>query len=232
MFYRKCRLFARRRKLLKKYVTELSCQSTKKYNKAKTLLKDLSTKITDIKIHHLLGIVYFNQGRDQEANEQFQILLEEEPNSFLGYLWTGKLHYKQLMYESAEEYLNKALKLDPENSDALVTLATMYIDFKRFSDAKEFADEALANDPDNWQARLVLGKICFNTNLLDKAKQHIQFVLANDPENILAHKLMGDIKLKYKNEKDEILGPCDPLDRHYLQDILKMNDELPPEENN
>lgn len=64
--------------------------------------------------HNLLGAVYLNLKRPDDARKEFETVIKIKPNSFLGQLALGELYYNQKKYDKAVQYLQQGIKLGSE----------------------------------------------------------------------------------------------------------------------
>jgi cytochrome c-type biogenesis protein CcmH/NrfG len=95
---------------------------------------------------------------------------------------------KILMFQEqnrrARQYIDQALKINPNNSQALSMSASLHLKERDFSRAFSDAEGALKSNPNNGEARLVLAEIAIKNNNFNKARQEINMGLEveRDPE--------------------------------------------------
>ncbi len=209
------------------------------YGDAEEVLRVARAKGAGTEAMILLGDIYLQQGRDREAQNQYESLVEKEPSLSAGYSGLGKVFYKQLMYENAEEQLKKALTINPNDIEAMLTLAAMHLDLKHLGVARKSAEGVLKVNPNEARAHLVLGKIDLNTNLLKSAEHHLNLALDADPENVYAHEAMGDIHLKRRDYPSafssyrtarELAGDEHPLIKTLDSKLDELEKKLSPEQ--
>ncbi|HCP09657.1 MAG TPA: peptidase [Thermodesulfobacterium commune] len=94
----------------------------------------------------------------------------------------GKAEYKKKNLDAAEAYFKEALSLYPQNTVALVYLASIRLEKKDFEGAKTYAIKAVEIDPNFFSAQLIAGISCFKIGelsnslvYLEKASQLIPF---------------------------------------------------------
>lgn len=151
-----------------------------------------------------------------------------------------------LILEAIDVYSN-VLKLAPEDSEALLSLADLSFDERVFDKSKEFYVRYLTKNPDDHSARAKYGSTLTFLGELDQAEKELRTVIKKEPKSFHAHaylaialsekgdlkeaKKIGDIALELapKPEARERLAaflqslatPQDPLSLFYQK--LKQN---------
>lgn len=120
-------------------------------------------------IRNLLGMVYFHQGRYNEALREFKLLVIEHPKNSL-YLSNLGVTYKMLKnYAEAEQYLKKAIESDPTEVSSYLALSDVYIEQNNFVNAINILEKAIQAD----------GKFDFN-DIMFLLKQLEVYILKKD----------------------------------------------------
>jgi arylsulfatase A-like enzyme/Flp pilus assembly protein TadD len=102
--------------------------------------------------------------------------------------------------EEAAEECREALKIDPEYSAAVFTLAQAYKKLKRYDEAVAGFERAIDLDPRDPKPHVNLGEVYLDTKDLDKAIIHFEEALSIDPEHgSMAYNLLGAALLEKKN---------------------------------
>ncbi len=78
-------------------------------------------------------------------------------------------------------YLNRVVKIDPNNSPALTDLGIDLARRKNYPLAKTNFLKAMASDPDNVDAILGLSRVYYMTNELDKARDTLNLAIGKEP---------------------------------------------------
>ena len=73
-----------------------------------------------------LGLVYLQQNRLPEAEQQFRTVVDLAPDQPLGYADLGLVHLRLERYDDARKELEKALELDSTSVDARLTLVKVF----------------------------------------------------------------------------------------------------------
>lgn len=107
-----------------------------------------------------LGALQMSIGKRKEAAENFSFIYNENPKYVPA---ITNLGYYYLSVESnavkAEQFYRNALALDPDNEQALLNMAGLYIYRKDFKKAKQILEALLKKEPSNVQAKAVLKQI-------------------------------------------------------------------------
>jgi len=99
--------------------------------------------------------------------------------------------------EQSFPYLRRALKVAPQNSDALLLLASVRRDQGRFSAAQQLLDRVRGQG--NLDAALLLveqGQLSLSMQQYDRAVEALLQALAIRPEDHLAHQVLGEVRLQ------------------------------------
>jgi len=135
------------------------------------------------------------------------IKLSQSPQDDL-YLSEIFLYHKQ--YDSAEKVLNKVLKNDAQNQEALSDLdyiqkckkhadnafksAQYYLGKKNFNGAKEYLSRSISINPNNPQAHLLLAQLCEKEKDYSGAAANYRAYLGLEPNSAAAKKIQKKIR--------------------------------------
>jgi tetratricopeptide (TPR) repeat protein len=95
-------------------------------------------------IQSMIGLLHFSARRYDEAIDQFQQVLELEPNFFHSILHLGDAYLQKGMYEDAEAAHQKADKLVGRHSNLYVCFCMLYAVWNRRDDAMQYMKEVIA----------------------------------------------------------------------------------------
>jgi tetratricopeptide (TPR) repeat protein len=131
--------------------------------------------------------------------------------------------YYQKATDAAKE-LEKACELDPDNTEWLHVLATLYYRLKNYKQALTKLRILLQKAPDNLNALGLAASSATNLNEYDEAEKYLLRILSKEPENRVALANLGANYLlqgKYKKcvetlEKAIAAGEDTAVIRHYL----------------
>jgi len=121
---------------------------------------DLLAPLTTTKNPDVLnayGVALSDQGKSQQAREQFERVLSFDANNAPALQNLGILLLRQDDVHPALSYLNRALELNPKLPLALNTLGVVYARMNDFSHAVEAWNRAIQSDPRQYDALLNIG---------------------------------------------------------------------------
>ena len=142
-----------------------------------------------------LGTAYTNQGNFSEAREYFDRALIYNPSrpltlsySAFSLMRSGDPRDLPL----AGQRLEQALRIAPNDPDALANMALWSALMNRPSDEETYSKKALAAQPDFITARLYLADALRAQNKLDQAAAEYRKAIAANPNIYVAHNSLGD----------------------------------------
>ncbi|OGS44856.1 MAG: hypothetical protein A2539_03775 [Elusimicrobia bacterium RIFOXYD2_FULL_34_15] len=216
----------------------LNYESQAKYKKSeKYLKKAIELEPNNPKYHFELGVVYDNLKKSTESEEEFFKVIKIDSTTaqaynYLGYSWADK----NVKLNDAEDYVKKALSIDPENPAYIDSLGWIYYRRQKYNEALEVlkkasdkADDstildhlgdcylALGNTQmavDTWQTAYLLGKTKSIEKKIKKYKKNI--VWSRDMVKLKAIRSFKDImdvsgflssNTSYENKTFGVNGP-------------------------
>ena len=92
-----------------------------------------------------LGLAYtlIKRGKRLEALDQYNIIVEQHPDSAVAYASRACLEEDMKQYDTALFDWEKAVSLSPSNNDYLLSIANLFVKMKRRSDALKCLNELL-----------------------------------------------------------------------------------------
>jgi Flp pilus assembly protein TadD len=134
-----------------------------------------------------------NQGRTEEAIEQYLIALRFRPNYSHAHFNMGcALGLQGKVDEAMAEYA-EALRLDPGNSAASNNLGLLLADKQRYREAKETLLPVLKTKPNDPALYFNLGLICTALEELEQARGHFSEAIRLKPDLTKAHANLGSV---------------------------------------
>jgi len=115
----------------------LNYEVLNKYDKSEIYLKKAAeAEPQNLKYHFELGVVYDKLKKSKEAEEEFFKTIEidsttSQAYNYLGYVWADK----NIKLNEAEEFIKKALALEPENPAYIDSLGWVYYRQAKYSEA-------------------------------------------------------------------------------------------------
>ncbi len=95
----------------------------------------------------ILGLVYNDEKRYDDALKQSKKAVELAPRDYKGHLLEGMVYRKLKMYTEALASLQEADKLMPVNNDIIFEIGRVAEDQGNMQDAEELYKKALSYDP-------------------------------------------------------------------------------------
>ncbi|EGG99385.1 hypothetical protein imdm_1171 [gamma proteobacterium IMCC2047] len=135
-----------------------------------------------------------------DGKETFQQAIAIQDNAYAN-VGLARIAMFEKAYETAAPLLENALKLEPNNFDALITQSQLYVAQQQPQAAIKPLDHALSLDPFLQSARVMRSELYVRTNQLDKARKDANTLLEQNPNNGLAHFILARLLLsegKYK----------------------------------
>ncbi|MCR4662456.1 MAG: tetratricopeptide repeat protein [Endomicrobiaceae bacterium] len=163
----------------------------KKYTEAEeVVLKAKEVSPDNVVLNYLLGMIYEKENKISEAIEVFEFIVKKEPLASnytrLGYYYAIKQDFK-----SAEKQFNKALEIEPLNSEILYLAGLNYIDSKNYKKAKEVLEQSLYLRPDFTDAKFYLALSYDRLNDFNKTEQLLKEIIEAEPDNEKALNYLG-----------------------------------------
>jgi Flp pilus assembly protein TadD len=111
--------------------------------------KALKLEPENHRVQYKKGLLFLEGKMHREAMQTFEDLVKKAPDYALGYEGLGRTHFYREDYAKAEEYLHKALKLDPQLWSAYNLLGVILDYKKNHARATYEYRKAIALNPDN-----------------------------------------------------------------------------------
>jgi tetratricopeptide (TPR) repeat protein len=132
------------------YALSECARLTAKKDEQKKILEAI-LKIDDREIYrYALAKVYYELGQDDRSLKNYLQALSLLPDNTLEYFEAlknvGNIYVRGHDFEAAEEYYNRAFRINPDSSSLLVNLGTLSIQKNQFNDAILFFREAIYKD--------------------------------------------------------------------------------------
>lgn len=102
--------------------------------------------------HHLLGIAYMRTYDWRNAYEEFVTAIEMDSHESTTWQLCGEVLITLQQLDEAEQYLRKALELNPRFTDAVANFGALYHKRGDHQRALEYFEKALALDPQHRKA--------------------------------------------------------------------------------
>jgi tetratricopeptide (TPR) repeat protein len=110
-------------------------------------------------VHFGLGYLLWMQGQTEEAAQQFQAELDNDPEHLQAMLYLADSEIQMNRMEDARPVLEKLVKLNPKSAMGHVDLGSVYAAADRSQDALAEFKRAIALKPDDVNAHWRLGRL-------------------------------------------------------------------------
>ena len=118
---------------------------------------------------------------------------------YLTFFNAGIKAYKEGKYDKAIEYLNYAIKINPKDPKAYLSLSSIYQKAGKSDKARESLKKVLELDPNNKQALYYLGLMEEVSGNTEEAKKHLEKLVSLDTTYARAYFELGVIYFKENN---------------------------------
>jgi Flp pilus assembly protein TadD len=148
-------------------------------------------------LHALTGQDYFMLGEEKRASEAFQKAVREDPGNSDYYLWLGRSYgrraemsnpFSAMNYASkARQYFEKAIELDPKNTEAINDLFEYYLEAPGvlgggLNKAANIADRIAKLDP--IEGHYAQARLAEKQKEFHRAEQHLRRAVELAPREI------------------------------------------------
>ncbi len=113
-------------------------------------------------------------------------VLKSNPDFWRSTYNLGFAYYKTAQFPAAERYLQRAIRINPADSDQYIYLALTQLELKKLSEAAENASQAIVRGPHNRGYHFVLGLIFEAAGERARAAAEFKTEIAQHPENTTA----------------------------------------------
>jgi tetratricopeptide (TPR) repeat protein len=155
------------------------------------------------------GVQAFRNAQYQEAVEKFKEAVKLDPNFPPARLYLATAYMQQYipgaespenqqMAQAANDNFMKVLDMDPKNTVAINSLASLYLNEKKWDEAQQWFDKLVALDPNNADAYYSMGFIAWSKwyPIYGMARADLG-MKQDDPGPIKDKKVKEDLKAKY-----------------------------------
>ncbi len=169
------------------------------------------------------GIAAQREGRNLEAQKQFEAATKEDPSFALAFSKLAQT-YSSLGYDSeAEQSAKKAVELSqdlPEAEKYLISAIRSQAT-KNYPEAIRAYETLAKASPDNSDVQSALASLYQDSGDLVKAREYYQKLLSANPKDVAATLDLGRIQIKSGDPQ----GSLDPLNRAYSLAVQVGNEE-------
>jgi len=151
--------------------------------------------------HHNLGYAYYEDGRLEEAQKEFEEALALNPSYTLSLYNLGLVFYQKGMTQNAIDWYEKALKQDRPYPETYYNLGLAYYQEGLYLDSVNAFRTFLKMKPDYENAYNNLGLAYQRLKQWDQAKEAFQEELKRNPENLHTPVYLGELYYELKDDR-------------------------------
>jgi tetratricopeptide (TPR) repeat protein len=184
------------------------------------------------------GVAAFKNAKFPEAVALFQKAVELEPTNVNTHLYLATAYMSQYipgaespenvhLADNAYNEFQTVLKLEPKNTLAIASIASLYFNQKKLDEAVEWNKKLVEIDPKSKDAYYTLGVIAWTKWLVpDREARNKMNMKPEDPGPLKDKKIREELKAKYRPMLDE--GAADmqkalDIDPEYDEAMAYMN---------
>jgi len=177
-------------------------------------LKAIELEPTDASAHNVLGYVYHDLGRTDDAEAAYRKAIELGPSGNSVYVNLANLLRERGGLDEAEALYRKALELEPDKAGALHGLATVFFSRNEFVEAENWSRKAVESDPNSAVNLNGLGSALFHRGQINDAEPYFRKALELEPGYAEPHFNLGLVCLQRQHwsEAEQLLLKAAQLD--------------------
>ncbi|WP_440947878.1 tetratricopeptide repeat protein [Methanosarcina sp. T3] len=207
------------------YISRESYSLAYIFAKAGVILSTEDTKKATA--YNISGVASYFMGRNSEAEEQYKLAIESDPNDVDTHSNYGIFLSEMGRPSEAEEQYKLAIESDPNNVDTHSNYGNLLSEMGRPSEAEEQYKLAIESDPNNVDTHYNYGILLKQMGRPSEAEEQYKLAIESDPNNVDTHSNYGNLlsEMGRPSEAEEQYklaiesGPND-VDTHYNYGIL------------
>jgi len=167
------------------------------------------------------GVIAFGEARYADAREEFQKVLQEDPQDGAAIHYLGLISQAEGDPGEAVGHYQQALALEPDNTDVRLDLGIALLEAGRLEESRAALQEVLVAEPDRAQAHLFLGIAAYRAGDYKEAVPSLDRAVELDPElkhqaryySGLSQAFQGNLPAAAGAFSDVEQSPIEPLAR-------------------
>ncbi|MBR9998571.1 MAG: VCBS repeat-containing protein, partial [Cyclobacteriaceae bacterium] len=162
-----------------------------------------------------LGLAYLEENKLEEAEREFQKLIQLAPEEALGYANLGIVYMRMGNYEEAEEQLKRAITLNPDDPDIRFNLAQVYDLLNNEEGSRKELERSIEKTPDHIQSLYGLAESYqdqSDTQSINEWEKYLKRIVDASPSNIVARLYLIEALIRNK-QGDEALKNLEEIER-------------------
>lgn len=145
------------------------------------------------------GQMSYYLGNLKESEKAFKKLAEVNPESDIAYQYLGKLAAEEENYKLSIENIQKAIALNPQNSDYYIDLGNYYRNLGRYDDAEKAWTKSIELAPDYFLGYTYRAGLYDEQNRTDEALADYKMVVKTNPKYYFAFEEIGILEFHKEN---------------------------------
>ena len=143
--------------------------------------------------HRQLGLVFYKQGRYDEAFDAYRVAAEQRPNYDKIHVNLGMVLKELGRYEEAETHFRRAIVLNPQTENTHHRLGNVLYEQGRYEEALEVTRIAAGQAPNSFEVHTNLGVIFKALGRLGEAEAHLRRAIALNSQGQEAYMNLGAV---------------------------------------
>ena len=141
------------------------------------LLKAEELEKNNSRIENLKGLILLALGRADEAKTIFNKILKEYPNDVNAHFGLAELELYDGKFSGAEQQYAEALRRQPVNRKALLSMALICAETERFTQAEKFLNQAMQQYSGESEVHFLASLIQFMKGNIKDAEKHVRICI-------------------------------------------------------
>ena len=151
-----------------------------------------------------MGHTLFDLERYEDAAEAMTTALSlraDLPMAAILHVLIGRASMQTGRLEAAAEHFQRAMEIDPRDTDAIDRLALLHYEQKRYEDAHRLYERMLEIQPENVQTNSNIAATQYFLGMTDEAIRSFERALAIDPDHEGARTGLEQIRALDRNDR-------------------------------
>ncbi len=163
---------------------------------------NLNTILKQDRVHaealFLKGLIYHYEDEPIKAVEYLQQAIQSDPDLSDGHLLLGQI-FEEAGNPLARKYFENAIRVDPDNPEAKMSLANFYWMSNDYTMALLKYNDLLAEHPNFTRGYFNNGLILLEMDSLEQAHRLFERATSLEPDFIMAHYYLGETNILMEN---------------------------------
>jgi tetratricopeptide (TPR) repeat protein len=148
--------------------------------------RGLESAPANLTVRDNLASALLNANQPARAIPLYLEVLNRNPAFWRSNYNLGFAYYKTAQFQAAAQYLQRAIRINPADSDQYIYLALAQLELKKFPEAAENASSAIARSPNTRGYHFVLGLIFETAGDRARAAAEFRTEIGGHPDNSAA----------------------------------------------